>query len=185
MAQQLIHKWLSWPCSGDTADSWGQWPRHSTSANLSPFARDKKERRQKRKGYCLMSLTIQHRPFRITSPPESEDELKVTKFKSISGFLAKCRKPTEFLYWRILLRLWTRSLHSPELPDLSHSSAFGRGDATEAKQHRPYPSVCLGVHTQPISLIAKKFHLHSEFIFPHVFSFFFPVSSVQESHILW
>lgn len=71
----------------------------------------------------------------------------------------------------------------PELPDLSHSSAFGRGEATEAKQHRSYLSICYEVHAQLIFLIAKMFHLHSEFLFPHVFSLFH-LSSVQKSNIL-
>lgn len=98
---------------------------------ICPHLPEPRKKTKKRKGYCLMSLTVQHHTFKnIPCLPESEETLEVAKLKSISGFSAKYHKPMGFLYWRILLWLWTKSLLL-KLPASSRSLAFGRGGAAE------------------------------------------------------
>lgn len=127
-----------------------------------------------------MRFSITHS--KITSPPESEDEFKVAKSKSISGSQLSAVTPQGLCTEGFCYDSEPKAHTLPELPALPRSLAFSRGDATEAKQHRSYPSDCYVVHTPPISLTAKKFHLQFEFIF---FPFFFSPLQVQSRNLIY
>lgn len=55
-----------------------------------PETRKKEDKKERATVWCPSQFSITHS--KTTSSPESEDELKVAKSKSISGFLAKSHK---------------------------------------------------------------------------------------------
>lgn len=165
---------------GDTADSWGQWPHHSTSVNLSPFARAKKEDKKERATvWCPLRFSITHS--KTTSPPESEDEFKVAKSKSISGSHLSAVPPqgscTEVVLW-----LWTEGPHSARPARLAVLS-FRQRSCCWSKAARITPGDCYVAQTPPSLSLQRSFTYSVNSSFSHVFFFFFsPASSVQKSN---
>lgn len=129
-----------------------------------PETRKKEHKKERAAVWCPLQFSITHA--KINSSPESENELKVAKLKSTSGFLGK---PIGFLYWSAMTLNWKPALF---LNCLTRHIAQPLAEERLLKPNSTDLSVCYEVHAQPISLSARKFHLPSEFIFPHVF--FFP-----------
>lgn len=141
-----------------------------------PETRKKEHKKERAAVWCPLQFSITHA--KINSSPESENELKVAKLKSTSGFLGK---PIGFLYWSAMTLNWKPALFlnclTCHIAQPLAEERLLKPNSTDHTwmfamkyMHNPFLSV-QGSFTYPLNSYFPMFS-------------FFHLSSVQESNIL-